>query len=129
MCSKERKKQLSIDLTIIAVTALIVLVLVMGVWGSGLNRFAHDQTRNIVFRVAVIGICCQFGLAGLGITIVCLIRKEKFTQFGLTTKKIVPAVLLSLACSNCVIFSPINLKPVRVEKTVRPFFSAMSAPS
>jgi hypothetical protein len=97
-CSNERKKQLTVDLLIIAITVAVVLVLVMGVWGSGLNRFAHDQTKNIVLRVAVIGICCQYGLAGLGLTIVCLIRKEKFTQFGLTTKKIVPAVLLSLAC-------------------------------
>ena len=97
-CSKERKKQLSVDLWIIANTMVAVLVLVVGVSGSRLNNFAYDQTKNILLRVAVIGICCQYGLAGLGITIVSLIRKEKFTQFGLTKKNIVPAVLLSLAC-------------------------------
>ena len=96
-CSKERKKQLTTDLLIIFITSIIVLAMVV-IWGSGLNSFVKDQTKNIVLRVAVIGICCQYGLAGLGLTIVCLIRKEKFTQFGLTTKKIVPAVLLSLAC-------------------------------
>ena len=88
MCSKKRKKQLTTDLLIIVITMAVVLVLVVGVWGSGLNRFASDQTKNIVLRVAVIGICCQYGLAGLGLTIVCLIRREKYTQFGLTTKKI-----------------------------------------
>lgn len=96
-CSKERKKQLTTDLLIIFITSIIVLSMVV-IWGSGLNSFVKDQTKNIVLRVAVIGICGQYGLAGLGLTIVCLIRKEKFTQFGLTTKKIVPAVLLSLAC-------------------------------
>ncbi|MCR4960187.1 MAG: hypothetical protein K6A74_01945 [Lachnospiraceae bacterium] len=96
-CSKERKKQLTTDLLIIFITSIIVLAMAV-IWGSGLNSFVKDQTKNIVLRVAVIGICCQYGLAGLGLTIVCLIRKEKFTQFGLTTKKIVPAVLLSLAC-------------------------------
>ncbi len=96
-CSKERKKQLTSDLLIIFITSIIVLAMVV-IWGSGLNSFVKDPTKNIVLRVAVIGICGQYGLAGLGLTIVCLIRKEKFTQFGLTTKKIVPAVLLSLAC-------------------------------
>jgi hypothetical protein len=98
MCSKERKKQLSVDLIIIGITMVIVLVAVLGIWGNGLNKFAYDGTKNIVLRVAVIGICCQFGLAGLGITIVSLIRKERFTQFGLRIKNIVPSVVLSLAC-------------------------------
>ena len=98
MCSKKRKNQLSVDLIIIGITMVIALVAVLGIWGNGLNKFAYDGTKNIVLRVAVIGICGQFGLAGLGITIVCLIRKERFTQFGLRIKNIVPSVLLSLAC-------------------------------
>lgn len=40
----------------------------------------------------------QFGLAGLGITIVCILRKEKFQSFGLNTKNLLPALFLSLAC-------------------------------
>ena len=55
-CSKERKRQLTIDLLLITIITAVVLVLVVGVWGSGLNRFACDQTKNIVLRVAVIGI-------------------------------------------------------------------------
>lgn len=30
----------------------------------------------------------QFGVAGLGITIVCILRKEPFTQFGLIKRNL-----------------------------------------
>ena len=96
-CSKERKKQLTTDLCIIAAVSFIVLGVVAFV-GNSMNAFAYDTSVNIVIRVAVIGILAQFGLAGLGLTIVCLIRKEKFTQFGLTAKNLLPALLLSVLC-------------------------------
>ena len=98
METKTRRKQLTADLIIILLTSILVLGIVVVGWGDGLNRFAADTSKNIVWRVAVIGICCQFGLAGLGISLVCLIRKEKFSQFGLNRKNILPSVLLSLAC-------------------------------
>ena len=98
METKTRRKQLTIDLIIILLTSILVLGIVMVGCGDELNRFAADTSKNIVWRVAVIGICGQFGLAGLGISLVCLIRKEKFSQFGLSRKNIIPSVLLSLAC-------------------------------
>lgn len=97
-CAKERKKQLSIDLWIILIVTLIILgIMVLG-WGSGMNDFSANQSINIVIRVLVIGVCGQFGIAGLGITIVCILRKESFLKFGLNTKNILPALGLSLLC-------------------------------
>lgn len=97
MISKERKRQLTWDLVIILLVTFLVLGVVM-VWGNGMNRFAGNTDVNIVWRVALIGFCGQFGIAGLGITIVCLLRKEKFTKFGLRSKNFILSVVLSLAC-------------------------------
>ena len=80
-CTKEREKQLSVDLWIIAIVTFLVLGVVLMGWGSGMNEFARNQSINIVLRVLVIGACAQFGIAGLGITIVCLLRKESFCKF------------------------------------------------
>lgn len=96
-CTKERKNQLIIDLCIITVVSFAVLG-VLFFLGNSMNGLAIDSSINIVIRIAIIGIGLQFGISGLGITIVCLIRKEKFTQFGLTKKNLLPALLLSLAC-------------------------------
>jgi len=96
-CSKERKKQLIIDLCVIAAVSFVILG-VLAFLGNSMNGFAYDSSINIAIRVAIIGICAQFGILGLGITIVCLVRKEKFTQFGLTTKNLIPALLLSIGC-------------------------------
>lgn len=94
---KERKKQLSQDLWIICIVSFAVLALCMFL-NDKMNGFAYDASVNIVWRVLVIGVGAQFGLAGLGITIVCILRKEKFRSFGLNTKNLVPALLLSLIC-------------------------------
>lgn len=94
----KRKKQLDIDLTIIGVVTFIVMTLVLVIFGKEFNSFVYDKSVSVLPRVALAAICGQFGLAGLGITIVCLIRKEKFTRFGLNTKNLVPALLLSLGC-------------------------------
>lgn len=50
------------------------------------------------FGLLVIGLCGQFAISGLGISIVCLIRKQRFRDFGLNTKNLIPALLLSLLC-------------------------------
>lgn len=97
-CTKERKKQLSFDLWIIAIITFIVLGVVLVGWGNGMTDFAYNQSISIVIRVLVIGIGGQFGIAGLGITIVCLFRKESFFKFGLNAKKMMPALGLSLLC-------------------------------
>ena len=97
-CTKERKKQLAIDLWIILITTMAVLGIVLMGFGNQINQLAADSSVNILLRVLIIGLCGQFGIAGLGITIVCLIRKESFLKFGLNTKNLFPALGLSLLC-------------------------------
>lgn len=95
--TKNRKKQLSQDLWIIFIVSFVVLAIFMFL-NNKMKNFAYDSSINIVLRVLVIGVGAQFGLAGLGITIVCILRKEKFQSFGLNTKNLLPALFLSLAC-------------------------------
>lgn len=97
-CTKERKKQLTVDLWIILIASMAVLGIVLMGFGNQINQLAADSTVNILLRVLIIGLCGQFGIAGLGITIVCLIRKESFLKFGLNTKNLFPALGLSLLC-------------------------------
>ncbi|MBQ8825891.1 MAG: hypothetical protein IJ007_02225 [Oscillospiraceae bacterium] len=47
-CTKERKKQLSVDLLIIAIVTFIVLLAVVIGWGNGMTEFANNQSINIV---------------------------------------------------------------------------------
>ena len=93
-----RKKQLNTDLLLIGGITALVLVFVLILFGRQFNGFIYDTGRPVLPRVAVAAICGQYALAGLGITVVCLIRKERFTDFGLNTKNLLPALLLSLAC-------------------------------
>ena len=97
-CTKERKKQLTVDLWIILITSMAVLGIVLMGFGNQINQLAADSSVNILLRVLIIGLCGQFGIAGLGITIVCLIRKESFLKFGLNMKNLFPALGLSLLC-------------------------------
>lgn len=95
--TKERKKQLSQDLWIIGIVTFVVLIICI-LLNDKINDFARDTSVNIVLRVLVTGVLAQFGLAGLGITIVCILRKESLCSFGLNRKNLIPALLLSLAC-------------------------------
>lgn len=94
----KRKKQLDLDLILIVVISSVVLFPILGVFGKQFNGFIYNTDSPVLPRVAVAAICGQFALAGLGITAVCIFRKESFTKFGLNTKNLLPALLLSLAC-------------------------------
>ena len=90
---KARKKQLIADLIIIGLVSFVVLL-----FAGKINAYSYDLSIPLMKRLCVTALCGQFAIAGLGITIVCIIRREKFTKFGLNTKNLLPALLLSLAC-------------------------------
>ena len=87
MSKLEDRKKLITDLWIIGLTTLISFGIVMLAMQKGLNDFAYDINFPIVIRVFVIGLS-QFAVSGLGITIVCLIRQQSFSEFGLNTKSV-----------------------------------------
>jgi hypothetical protein len=97
MLTDKRKKKLDVDLWIIAIVSVLILV-VYSVWNKSINEIVYNSSINIVLRVLFIGGLFQFGLAGLGITIVSIFRKESFLIHGLTLKNALPAILLSALC-------------------------------
>lgn len=97
MLTKERKKQLDIDLWII----FIISMLCMGIYivlNSNINSIVYNPEINIVLRVLFIGGLFQFGLAGLGITVVSILRKESFFSYGLNTKNLLTTLGLTALC-------------------------------
>lgn len=97
MLTKERKKQLNIDLWIIGVISFLVLVIYI-MFGSSINGILSNTSINIVLRVLFVGGIFQFGLAGLGITIVSIMRKQNFSSYGLNHKNLLATILLSILC-------------------------------
>ena len=87
MIDKKRKRQLDFDLILIGVVTFLVLGLVLVAFGKEFNGFVYDTSRPVFPRVAVAAICGQFALSGLGITIVCIIRKERFTKYRIHVKR------------------------------------------
>jgi len=99
MSEINNKKKLDADLLIIAI-ATVAAFLAMGLVNYfliDLNEFAKDTDANVILRLAVCGSIWQFGIAGLGIVLVSLIRQESFSSHGLVMKNIIPACIISLA--------------------------------
>ena len=98
MPTLERKKQLNTDLWIILIISMLNLGIFM-IFNNNINKIAYNPEINIILRVLFIGVLFQFGLAGLGITIVSILRKESFLSYGLCKEKLLPTIALSaLGC-------------------------------
>ena len=87
---KERKKKLTIDLWIIALVTIAVYI-VYGVFGSRIMSFCKNSDISVWPRLLTAA-ALEFGIAGLGITIVGLMRKESFASFGLRWENAIKAV-------------------------------------
>ena len=90
------QKKLDIDLWIIVISSLLVLGVYIG-FQDQIMPVVRDDGVNILLRV-LIAASLQFGLAGLGISIVCLMRKESFLSYGLRAKGAVAAIGFSALC-------------------------------
>ncbi len=95
----EEQKRLDIDLWIISLVTVAVYV-VYAMIGSRLIAFCKDSSVSVWPRLFAAS-SMQFGIAGLGITIVCILRKEPYTSFGLRREKAIKSILGTLLC-----FSP-----------------------
>lgn len=91
---KERKKKLTIDLWIIALVTITVYI-VYGVFGSRIMSFCKNSDISVWPRL-LMAAALEFGIAGLGITIVGLMRKESFASFGLRWENAIKAVLWTI---------------------------------
>ena len=91
---KERKKKLPIELWIIALVTRAVDI-VYGVFGSRIMSFCKNSDISVWPRLLTAA-ALEFGIAGLGITIVGLMRKESFASFGLRWENAIKAVLWTI---------------------------------
>ncbi|MDO5715725.1 MAG: hypothetical protein Q4P25_04035 [Tissierellia bacterium] len=90
------EKRLDTDLWIILLSTLGAF-LCYAIWRNEIMDFIKNDNISIIPRL-LLNAAVQFGVAGLGITIVCIWRKEKFTQFGLTQKNIFQAIFGTIIC-------------------------------
>ena len=91
---KERKKKLTIDLWIIALVTIAVYIVYV-VFGSRIMSFCKNSDISVWPRL-LMAAALEFGIAGLGITIVGLMRKESFASFGLRWENAIKAVLWTI---------------------------------
>lgn len=104
-----KQKRLETDIWIIALVTLGVF-LFYAATGKQLMSFVTNNNISVVPRL-LFNAGVQFGVAGLGITIVCILRKENFTHFGLTRKNIFKTIIGTIICfvpSICYIFYQVN---------------------
>ena len=90
------QKKLDANLWIIALITMAVYC-AYAVIGSASMEFCKDSSISVwprLFEAAA----WEFGIAGLGISVVCIIRKLSFTSFGLKKENALKAVLGTVAC-------------------------------
>ena len=86
-----KQKQLDVDIWIISIITLSIFVL-YAVNRKQFMSFAKDDNISVLPRL-LLSACFQFGIAGFGITSVCILRKEKFTEYGLIRKNLGRAII------------------------------------
>ena len=90
------QKRLDTDIWIIALVTLGVFLFYVTA-GKQLMSFVVNSNISVVPRL-LLNAGVQFGVAGLGITIDCILRKEKFTHFGLIRKNVFKAIIWTIIC-------------------------------
>lgn len=98
-----KKKQLTLEQNKIDIDMWIIFLVTFGVfacyamYGSQLSAFVKDENQFVTLRLLVIA-GLQFGIAGLGSCIVCLIRKERFSKFGLIKRNMMQSIIGTIVC-------------------------------
>ncbi len=94
--NQKSKRQLDNDLWIIVILSLLSLGVFM-FFNSQILDITSDNTIPVLLRVLLLAVL-QFGVAGLGITVVAILRKEKFSSYGLKKDKLFITILLTIIC-------------------------------
>ncbi|PNT92140.1 hypothetical protein [Clostridium thermosuccinogenes] len=90
------QKRLDADLWIILMATLAAL----GIYTAFQSQFSSmvkNENIHILLRTLIAAVC-QFGLAGLGISIVAIYRKESFYSYGLRLKGAIKSIALCVVC-------------------------------
>lgn len=98
-----KKRKISVEDKRLDIDLWMILLITLGVFfcytikGNQIMEFVKDDSISIIPRL-LLNAAIQFGVAGLGTTIVCIWRKEKFTSFGLKLKNLFKAILSTIVC-------------------------------
>lgn len=90
---KTKRRSTEVDLTIITICSIVPLALYMA-FNPQIMSLTSNPEAHILTRLLPVAFL-QFGTAGLGITIVSLLRRESFVKHGLTSANLTKAVMLS----------------------------------
>lgn len=84
------QKRLETDIWIVALTTLAGFILYI-VLSDSLVGFIDNDEIPILLRALVTGLV-QFSIAGLGSSLVCIVRKDTFSRMGLKKKGVLKAI-------------------------------------
>lgn len=91
-----KQKRLDVDLWLITIVTLAILMLYI-IFHNDIIAVLRNHSIYVLLRV-LLGATFQFGIAGLGITIVSVFRKESFFSHGLKKKGTVISTILCVVC-------------------------------
>ena len=92
----DQQKRLEVNLWIIVLVALAVFSIYF-VIGKDLMAYCKNSSVSVWPRLLAAS-AMEFGIAGLGITIVCLYRKTSFLSFGLKKENTLKAIAGTVLC-------------------------------
>lgn len=92
----EKQKELDTDLWIITIVSFVSLGIFM-VFQKEIYGIVKNYEFPILLRVLLAALF-QYGVAGLGITIVSIFRKEHFLSYGLKPEGMFLSILLCVLC-------------------------------
>lgn len=99
MAQKNITKQQKKDETDIWIILIVTMVFfgIYSAFSGVLTEYVMNDSNPVLARLAL-NAFFQFALAGLGITIVCIYRKQSFISFGLRMKGMAEAAVKTLLC-------------------------------
>lgn len=92
----EKQKELDMDLWIIMIVSFASFGIFMA-FQKEVYGIVKNEELPVLSRV-LLGALFQYGIAGLGITIVSILRKEHFLSYGLKTEGMFLSILFSVLC-------------------------------
>lgn len=95
--SQLQEKKARNDLFMIVGVTFAVLG-VLALTKDGYTSFGKDPSQPILLRTLLAALM-EFGVAGLGITVAAIFRKDSFFSHGLQAKGALPSIVLSVLCA------------------------------
>lgn len=90
------QKKLDLDLNVIGIVTFIAFGL-YAAYGGQMKEIVTNDAIPVLLRVLLAAVI-QFGIAGFGIVMVMLLRRERFYEYGLQKKQALKSVVGTFLC-------------------------------